>query len=946
MYNYLGLNSYFPFHNAYYRNAMSMKELLNGISTSLIDSTNVSNENYQVDLITNKNIKTITYLENNLKECSEFLISVAFITKSGVALLKPLLIYLNERNIPGKIVSGDYLGFTEPNALRELNQFENIDVKLNFSNNLHAKGYFFKQSDRWNVIIGSSNLTQTALTSNSEWNLKVSTSLNGKLCDDIIREFYQLFHNSKLLKDVIDDYEAFYLKRNKFAAPSYIAKDITPNEMQLEALQSLAKCRSLNNDKALIISATGTGKTYLAAFDIKSVNPSKMLFIVHRENIARAAMESFKKVMPDKTMGLYTGNSKFPEAEYIFATIQTLTKDKHLLQFADNYFDYVIFDEVHHLGAKTYLKVFEYLKPKFTLGLTATPERNDDVNIFELFGYNIAYEIRLHDALAADYLVPFHYYGISDVVDATTGLPTFDTLTSDTRVNQIIEKSRYYGHSGDKLHGLIFASTVKEVQFLERALNQRGIAAKGLSGNDTEDERQHSIELLEQGIYEYLITVDIFNEGIDIKCVNQVIFLRQTESSIIFIQQLGRGLRLHDDKEYLVVLDFIGNYKTDFLIPTALSQNSNYEKEDILRFVTSPNEFVPGATTVHFEEIAKEKLFKNIRKMNLSNQTAIIKHDFLELKKRLGRRPLLSDFYTQRLISPNIILKKYDTILDLYSKIDNGINHSENYDNIRFISKFLTPARRPHEFIILTELMSGDKSFNQLLLAVEMYTNSNIDETQNTQNAIKHLLVDTYKATYKQQHPLIEEIGSYYRLRFDSNCKYTKDLIAYNLSYFTDNYAVGYPLSTYSIYDKSDISKMFLFEDYQGGVNVQGYKFNHDTKTCVAFITLSNESEFDTHDDQILSRKHVQMQSQDSKFITKKNKLTSEGMMISGEYSLFLFIQKNKSEPFYSFGKIKTVAGKEIITFSANKNKDVNKVEFTLELEKEIPLELYNYLIM
>ncbi len=923
-----------------------MNELLNGINTSLIDSTLVSNENYQVDLITNKNIKTITYLERNLHDCSEFLISVAFITKSGVALLKPLLIYLNERNISGKIVSGDYLGFTEPNALRELNKFENIEVKLNFSNNLHAKGYFFKQDDRWNVIVGSSNLTQTALTSNSEWNLKVSTSLNGKLCDDIIREFYNIFHQSKNLLDVIDDYEEYYLKRRQTIMPRFENKELKPNDMQLEALESLSKCRSMNNDRALIISATGTGKTLLAAFDVNNVNPHRMLFIVHRENIANAAMQSFKRVMPDKTMGLYTGNNKFPDAEYIFATIQTLTKDNHLRTFAKDYFNYIIFDEVHHLGAPSYIKVYDYFTPKFTLGLTATPERNDDVNIFELFNYNIAYEIRLHDALEAEYLVPFHYYGISDFVDADSTKPTFETLTAEDRVNQIIEKSKYYGHSGDKLHGLIFASSVKEVNYLEKEFNRRGIAAKGLTGNNNEDERNDAIQLLEEGIYDFLITVDIFNEGIDIKCVNQVIFLRQTESSIIFIQQLGRGLRLDQNKDYLVVLDFIGNYKTDFLIPTALSQNNNYEKEDMLRFVASPNEFVPGATTVHFEEIAKQKLFKNIRSMNLSNQTTIIKHDYLELQKRLGRRPLLNDFYEQRLISPNLILKKYDTILDLYAKIhDEDIPTNIEYNHIRFISKYLTPARRPHEFIILRELLNGDKSFEQLCSAISDYTNNIIDETENTQNALKHLLVTTYDATYKEQLPIIENIsGKYYRALFNISNKFICDLIDYNLAYYNDNYSVGYPLSNYAIYDKSDISKILLFDNYQGGNNVQGYKFNHETQTCVAFITLSNESNYDTHDDRILSRRFVQWHSQNNKYISKNNKLTNEGQIITGLYDLYVFIQKNKKEPFYSFGKIKNATGKEITT-NAN-GKDINKVEFNLELEKEIPLELYNYLIM
>ncbi len=923
-----------------------MKELLKGISTSLIDSTNISNQNYQVDLITNKNIKTVTYLENNFRNCSEFLISVAFITKSGVALLKPLLIYLHEKGIEGKIVSGDYLGFTEPDALRELNQFQNINVKLNFSNNLHSKGYFFKQDDRWNVIVGSSNLTQAALTTNNEWNLKVSTSLNGKLCDEIIREFYNLFHQSKNLNDVIDDYEEYYLKRRQIMTPSFVNEEIKPNQMQLDALQSLSKCRALNNDRALIISATGTGKTLLAAFDVKNVNPHRMLFIVHRENIARAALDSFRKILPEKTMGLYTGTNKFPDAEYIFATIQTLTQDNHLTSFSRDYFDYIIFDEVHHLGAPTYIKVYEYFNSKFTLGLTATPERNDDVNIFELFNYNIAYEIRLHDALEAEYLVPFHYYGISDRIDADESAPNFHALTNDNRINQIIEKSNYYGYSGDKLYGLIFASSIKEVEFLEKEFNRRGIAAKGLTGNDKEREREQAIQLFKDGIYDFIITVNIFNEGIDIKCVNQVIFLRQTESSIIFIQQLGRGLRLNENKEYLVVLDFIGNYKTDFLIPTALSQNNNYEKEDMLRFVVSPNEFIPGASTVHFEEIARQKLFKNIRKMTLSNQTTIIKHDYLELQKRLGRRPLLNDFYEQRLISPNLILKKYDTILDLYEQIDGEVTEiNKDYKHIKFISKYLTPARRPHEFIILRELLNGDKNFKQLVHAVSSFTNNIIDEVNNTQNALKHLLIQTYDATYKEETPVIEQIDSnYYRALFNISNKYITDLIIFNLSYYSDNYALRYPLSTFAIYDKSDISKIFLFENYQGGNNVQGYKFNHDEQTCIAFITLSNESEADTHDDKIISRKYVQMQSQNRKYIQKNEQLTSEGKLVSGEYSLFLFVQKNKKEPFYSFGKIKNVSGDEIIVTNPKNNKDVNKIEFSLELEEEIPIELYEYL--
>lgn len=922
-----------------------MKELIDGLNTSLINAQYASNSEYQVDLITNKNIKTITYLENNLSTCDEFLFSVAFITKSGVALLKPLLKHLEDIGIQGKIIAGDYLGFTEPQALRELNNFRNIDVRLNFSNNLHAKGYFFKQYDRWNVIVGSSNITQAALTSNNEWNLKVSTTLNGKLCDDIIREFHKLYSASKPLEDVIDDYEEFYSKQNKIPNNMLTPKELTPNEMQLDALQALNKCRALNNKRALVISATGTGKTYLAAFDVKSVNPDRMLFIVHRENIARAAMESFKNIIPDKTCGLYTGTTKHPDADYVFATIQTLAKDKHLLKFKPDQFQYIIFDEVHHIGAKTYLDVFNYFSADFTLGMSATPERNDDFNIFELFNYNIAYEIRLHDALKSNMLVPFHYYGIADCIDADQSKPLFEQLTNESRINQIIEKSNFYGYSGDKLHSLIFASSVKEVKFLEEEFNKRGIPAKGLSGETKEEDREHAIELFEEGIYEFLITVDIFNEGIDIKCVNQVIFLRETESSIIFIQQLGRGLRLHDGKEYLVVLDFIGNYKTDFLIPSTLSQNYNYEKEDLLRFVLSPSEFMPGETTIHFEEIAKEKLFRNIKKTNFSSQKKLIKHDFIELEKRLGRKPLLCDFYQHRLISPNIILNKYPTIFDLYESVD-SLNLSiddDIYNIVLFISKFLTPARRPHEFIILKELLFKEQTFKQLNKKIELYLDHNKNESEQTKNALKHLTVSTYTATYKGFKPIIRKNGEYYQPCFDPNNIYINDIINYNLEYFNDNYKVGYPNNIFSIYEKKDISKMFLFENYQGGNNVQGYKFNHEKNLAVAFITLSNESELDTHDDQILSRQFVQWYSMDNRYLSKDGTETNEAKLCNGEYNLYLFVQKNKSEPFYSFGKMKSVKGEEVQTVNGKSTK--NKVKFILELEQQIPLELYNYLI-
>ena len=337
-----------------------------------------------------------------------------------------------------------------------------------------------------------------------------------------------------------------------------------------------------------MISATGTGKTYLSAFDVHQFEPKRMLFIVHREQILQKSLKDFQKVLqfPESEALIYHSGADLTGKKYVFATIQTLSRDYHLNLFSEDYFDYILIDEVHKAGADSYKKVMAHFQPEFFLGMTATPERTDGQNIYELFDYNIAYEIRLQDALDNDMLCPFIYFGVKDIeingqlIDETTNITN---LTSDERVKHILQKIDFYGVSGDKVKGLIFCSSKQEVHELALKLNQNGKNCRALTGDDTIETRNEVVAQLERGELEYILTVDIFNEGIDIPSVNQVVMLRNTQSSIVFVQQLGRGLRKHESKEYVTIIDFIGNYKNNYLIPIALFGDKSMNKDNYRR---------------------------------------------------------------------------------------------------------------------------------------------------------------------------------------------------------------------------------------------------------------------------------------------------------------------------------------------------------------------------
>ena len=936
--------------------------LIDSIKTSLIDRNMESILSYQHKLISNREEKIISLIRRELESCDEFIISVAFITLGGVTMILEQLKDLEQRDVKGKILTGDYLTFTQPKALKKLLEFKNIELKILSDEKFHAKGYFFRKGDIWTMIVGSSNLTQTALTVNFEWNLKINSLKDGKIATEILNNFYDVFNKIPALDmDSLLEYERVYnlskeyTKKKKEEIREY--KEITPNIMQKQALENLNNLRKYER-KGLLISATGTGKTYLSAFDVRNANPKRVLFIAHRKTILQKAKETYENILRDKKIVIY-GEEDIDEADVVFAMIQTLSKENHMTKFSPDYFDYIVVDEVHHGGAKSYQSVLNYFIPKFLLGMTATPERGDNFDIYKLFDNNIAYEIRLHDALKEELLSPFHYFGISDIeidgelINEKSGIKK---LTADARVNHIIEKSRFYGYSGDKIHGLIFVSRIDEALLLEEKFQERGVKAIALTGDDSDEKRERSIAQLENGEIEYIITVDIFNEGVDIPCVNHVILLRPTESSIVYIQQLGRGLRKYPDKEYVVILDFIGNYEKNFLIPIAVSQNSNYDKDYMKRFIMNGTDMIPGQSSIIFEEIVKERIFENINRTNFSTKKNIEK-DFILLEKQLGRVPMLYDFFEKNMIEPSVILKykkTYDEVLRILKPREEFPTLDSRESNyLTFLSSFFTPAKRVHEMIILQELLNKERVSIEEIGKILEERYSLYNQEKRIKNGVKHLAKEIFVSlsTAKEFLPIVERYEDDIVLSGDFKKSYEgklyfknliDDLIRYNLAYVEKNYKQREEetILRYKEYSKQE-AFWYLNLDFNNGYQVSGYTVFEEQRKVILFITLDDTPPFTQYDNKFYDNRRFTWYSKNQRCLSRNGKLTAEGKIAENYYILEAFIKKKSGENFYYIGKVKEVLNpKEIVNYKRN-----SVVEYELLLKDEIEENLYNYLL-
>ncbi len=956
-------------------------EILKASKTGLINSMINSNLALIPKLIVNdysKGNKVLNELISELNKCEEFFISVAFITSSGIIPLLETLKNLNRKGIKGKILTTDYLNFSEPKALKKLLEFPNIEIKLYSKENFHTKGYIFKYSDHYKLIVGSSNLTQSALTKNKEWNLKVSSLEEGSLTEGVISEFNDLWNEAdELTLEWIYTYEDIYKKQieytRKSTVPSLAQYKLKPNKMQVAAIQSLNKLRENGENKGLLISATGTGKTYLSAFELRNYNPNKALFIVHREQIAKQALNSFKNVFGDtRSMGILSGTSKDLDKDFIFCTVQTLSKDAVLYNFSKDEFDYIVIDEVHKAGANSYQKIIDYFTPKFLLGMTATPERSDAFDIFKMFNHNIAYEIRLKQALEEDLLCPFHYFGVSDITIDGTPLneqSDFIYLVAQERVKHIIDKINFYGYCGERVKGLIFCSNKKEAIELSNIFNARGYRTVALTGENSQSEREEAIERLEQdelyNCLDYIFTVDIFNEGVDIPTVNQVVMLRPTQSSIVFVQQLGRGLRKSKFKEYVVIIDFVGNYNNNFLIPISLSGDRTFNKDTLRKYVMEGTRLIPGCSTVNFDEVSKKKIFESIDVANF-NDIKLIKESYNKLKQKIGKIPTLSDFDTYNSIDPLRIfnsksLGSYHKFLKKYEKeYKIELNNSQELF-IEFISKKLASGKRPHELLLIESAINNETDLVNKLKS-KLKESYNFDFTCTTKINVINVLTNEFptgtgKKTYaecifveKQDSDYI--ISKIFKEHLEN--KYFKnmvlELIKFGIDRYNKDYSNKYMNTCFQLYQKytyEDVCRLLEWEKGEVALNIGGYKYDKITKTYPVFINYDkSENITDTinYEDRFLCESQLIAISKSGRTISSEDIVQAYNAEKDG-VEMSLFVRKNKddkiSKEFYFLGKIKTIDIPHEFTM---KNTTKTAVEIKYQLITPVREDIYEYI--
>ena len=838
-------------------------DLREGFEAAYIDGNVAANLAYKPTFVSNnpaEGKKVISSIEDELARCDKFQMSVAFITMSGLTPLLQTLKELERKNIPGEILTTNYLNFSEPRALKKLNELNNITIKMydveRAETGFHTKGYIFRKDEIYRIIIGSSNITSAALTQNKEWNTKIVSTEQGEVAKEIVREFND-FWNSEYALDFDSFYETYkeryrIIKRQREIAKSdeitRIAKyELKPNSMQVGFISNLRKIVAAGENRALLISATGTGKTYASAFAMRELGFERVLFIVHRSTLANQAIESFRNVFEDKkSMGIVGAGHSDYDADYIFAMVETLHKEENLKKFERDEFDCIVLDEAHHSPANTYQKVMEYFTPKLFLGMTATPDKREDneslKNVYELFNYQIAYEIRLQQAMEEDLLCPFHYFGISDISVLTDDQvkakniseENFGKLVSDERVRHVIEQANYYGYSGDRVKGLVFCSRNRECRELSDKFNELGFRTVALSGKNKDYERELAFERLamneedateEMQPLDYIFSVDILNEGVDIVEVNQVIMLRPTESPIVFIQQLGRGLRKSPGKEYVVMIDFIGNYNNNFMIPIALSGDRTYNRDTIRKYVISGNNTIPGASTVHFDEVAKDKIFSAIDKIR--GMKSIIKESYISLKNRLGRQPLLYDFYEQGEIDPLVIIKEYKTYWQFMEAVEkkNYTGRLNEHEKLilEYLSKTILSGVRPNELYILNELMTKEAiTVSDVRRELKehfdyMISDSEVDEatkvlegcfTTKDEEYQRFKMIDILEYDREQG---IRVLSSYSKclqhLEFNAQ---VKDIINVGLARYMDKYSKGRvdesPFVLYEKYSRRDVS--------------------------------------------------------------------------------------------------------------------------------------------
>ena len=911
------------------------------------------------NLITNNQTTNFyNHITKFLLESKSFIFNVAFINFSGVQLLLDVFSKLENKNIKGKILTSTYLNFTQIKALEKLKEFSNIELKIYDSNStnigFHSKSYIFEFEDFYEVIVGSSNITASAFKSNIEWNVKTTIKKDELFLKNILDEFSFLWSESfEVNEEFLKNYKIFQdsIKEEK----NYIFnKNIKTNFMQKTALEKLENLRQKNQTKALIIAATGSGKTYLSAFDVKNFQAKKMLFLVHRENILIDAKQSFENIILNKSFGLFTGNKKEKNSDYLFSTIQTM--GLYLEEFEKNEFDYIIIDEAHHATSATYKKIIDYFNPKFLLGLTATSNRMDGNSIYEIFDENIACDIRLNDALEHNLVVPFHYFGISDIASIdyeNVDINKIDVLAKllnvNKRVEYIISQMNFYSFNGTKRKAIGFCVSKEHSSFMSEEFNKRGIISTHLSSNDSIDKRVEFIKKLEDenDPLEVIFTVDIFNEGVDIPSINTVLFLRPTNSPIVFIQQLGRGLRKHKNKEFLTVLDFIGNHKKAYLIALALAGNKAIDKDSLK--LTLANNFANFKNAhIVMDEVSKQRILEQIEKENFNN-LKYLKEQYFEFKSLLDNKiPKLVDYLAfDEFVNPLNFIDESYSYVEFLAKVENKNEYKEFVSNedfikaIRFIENLL-PIKRVYEFVILKYLLQNDfcdekiafkildkyldKVCKETILNSFSYLNQDFLDSAQINRYLKLVDFDGQKVVKTKEFTKLLENKKYKEI-FEDSLNY--GIYTYEEEFKTADFGMPF-LKLYSKYNMLNIAQLCNFPKIHSSFRGSGFlKYKDD---FFLFINLEKEkfSKSANYHNAFLSKDTFTYQSKPSQ---SQDKSDGQRLCQNKEFGVKLHIFVRK------FVQVDKKTQNFIYLGLANSVKYEGNKPISLELKLEIPLD-------
>ncbi|MBB5219914.1 superfamily II DNA or RNA helicase [Treponema rectale] len=974
--------------------SIKSERLLNSLRRGFISSKIVSDNYLMPSLLVNdqqKDKRILSALTEELSTCETFDFSVAFINDTGLASILEKLEYLEKHNIKGRILTTNYLNFTSPGALSKLLEFSNIEVRVYTQGGFHPKGYIFKQSNYYSVIIGSANLTASALSQNQEWSLKFLSLTDGQIVFSVREEFERIWNNATLVtEEWISGYKKIYIQNRFSIKPVKTAdkefeaeyqfqnpeelndskddEEIVPNSMQEEAMVSLAQLREKGERRALLIAATGTGKTYLSIFDVKQVKPKRVLYVAHRDMILNKSEQSFKTLMGNINTGFLNGNQKDLNADYLFASVFTLAKDEILFQFKKDHFDYIIIDEVHHAGASSYKKIIDYFTPNFLLGLTATPERTDGFDIFSLFNNNIPYEIRLQKALEENLLCPFHYYGLSDLTingELIDDKSDFSKLVSSERIHHIEHAIKRYKSNDIPVKGLIFCSRIEEANELSRALNNDGFFTTCLTGANSDSEREKTIQRLENDDdpLQYIISVDIFNEGVDIPCVNQVVMLRPTQSAIIFVQQLGRGLRKDKSKSYVSVIDFIGNYENNFFIPITLFGDNSYNKDNLRRALSAGSSCIPGTSTIQINEIAKQKIFDSISQTSFK-QLKLLKEEYNKLKLRLAKVPAMMDFVTNGFIDPLLFIDYSGSYFEFKSKLKENsfeLNEKER-KSLQFVSNEFAHGIRVHELLILNRLLNKKEiSLENFKSELENYCiKFNLKDIK---GMTRNLSLDFYRDSdrnkygeisyviFDEEKELLSRTKQFESLLNNQNYKTElEDCIQYGLTKAKlkqNEHFENHNLVLYRKYSRKDVFKILNWAKDENPQNVGGYmtKKTDDEFHCPVFVTYEKSDEISDsikYKDFFIDNTRFNWMSKSKRSLTSPD-VSSILNQADNHIQIMLFVKKDDNEgtDFYYMGNMKTVKESAEQTQMESGESVVN-IQF--DMETPVTQNMYNYL--